>query len=276
VLGCRRSAKGERRGANQLGRPAIEYEGSSASTRESFAATLGLAERCPPASGWVCGPLGFGLHFLAIGTLVASALFSPLELVPPPVAALRLNLAPPPPSPIRSSAVASTSFLETKPVSTSDFVAPRRIPDEVLSPRFELTAGLEVGFLDGSDQGLPGGIPGGVVGGTPGGIVGGVVGGTGDELPRFQKPDVGPSPVRMPQPTYTEQAIRNNVTGTVVLRVVIDERGGVRVLKVIRSVPELDDEAIRVVESSWLFHPATKSGRPIAALSDLVVRFSLH
>ncbi len=80
----------------------------------------------------------------------------------------------------------------------------------------------------------------------------------------------------MPQPAYTRQAIRDNVTGTVVLRVVIDERGSVKVLKVIRSVPELDQEAIQVVESSWLFRPATKNGRPISALSDLVVRFSLY
>ncbi len=235
-----------------------------------------MAERCPPASGWVCGPLGFSLHALGIAALIGSALFGPVELVPPQTLPLRLNLASPPPPPIRSSAVASTSFLETRPVASSDFVAPRRIPEEVLSPRFELAAGVEEGFLDGSDQGFPGGIPGGVVGGIPGGIVGGVVGGTGDELPRFPTPDVGPIPIRMPQPTYTRQAIRDNVTGTVVLRSVIDERGSVRVLKVLRSVPELDDEAIRVVESSWLFHPATKNGRPISALSDLVVRFSLY
>jgi protein TonB len=80
----------------------------------------------------------------------------------------------------------------------------------------------------------------------------------------------------MPQPSYTRQAIRDNVAGSVVLRVVIDERGEVRVLKVIRSVPELDEEAIRVVEADWRFHPATKNGRPVAALSDLIVRFNLY
>jgi TonB family protein len=80
----------------------------------------------------------------------------------------------------------------------------------------------------------------------------------------------------MPQPSYTRQAIRDNVTGAVVLRVVIDERGDVRVLKVVRSIPELDEEAIRVVEAGWRFHPATKNGRPVAALSDLVVRFNLY
>jgi protein TonB len=150
----------------------------------------------------------------------------------------------------------------------------RAIPDAILSPTFELAA-LAEGFLEGDLEGLPGGLTGGVLGGVPGGIPGGVIGGTGD-LPSFPQPDVGPSPIRMPQPSYTQKAIRDNVSGSVVLRVVIDERGGVRVLKVLRSVPELDDEAIRVVESSWRFHPATRNGRPVAALSDLVVRFSLY
>jgi protein TonB len=255
--------------------PNIDYQGSSPA-RESFTATLGLAEGCPPGSGWVCGPLGLGLHVLAVAALVGTAAFSPVELIPPGVSPLVLNLAPPPPPPpIQSSEAPGAIVLETRPSSPTALVAPGRIPEEVLSPEFEVP-GVEAGFLDGSVDGLQGGIPGGVVGGIPGGIVDGVVGGTGDDLPRYPKPDVGPSPIRMPQPTYTEQAIRDNVKGTVVLRVVIDDRGSVRVLKVLRSVPELDDEAIRVVEASWLFQPATKNGRPISALSDLVVRFSLH
>jgi protein TonB len=247
----------------------------STQTRDAFAATLGLADRCPPASRWICGPMGLALHILVIATFLGMALFSPVELVPPQLPPLLLNLAPPPPPPPIQSSVLTDSFLETTVVSTTELVAPGRIPDEVLSPQFDVDV-LEVGFVNGSEEGMPGGIPGGAVGGVPGGIVGGVVGGTGDQLPRFPTPDVGPSPIRMPQPAYTRQAIRDNVTGTVVLRAVIDERGSVRVLKVIRSVPELDEEAIRVVESSWLFHPATKNGRPVAALSDLVVRFSLH
>ncbi len=188
-----------------------------------------------------------------------------------------MNLAPPPPEPARSSdPVESSAAIETRDVSSHNFaLTSLRIPDEILAPAFELT-GIEYGFLDGSPEGLPVGIPGGVLGGVPGGLVGGVIGGTGDELPRLPAPDVGPSPIRMPQPSYTRQAIRDNVTGAVVLRVVIDERGGVRVLKVLRSIPELDEEAIRVVESSWRFQPATKNGRPVAALSDLVVRFSLY
>ena len=202
-----------------------------------------------------------------------------MDAVPPRLPALTLNLAPPPPPPSRSGAGVespATPAAETQVAFSGEIVRSfARIPDEILAPVFEI-AGIDDGFLDGSPEGLPGGIPAGVVGGTPGGIPGGVVGGTGDELPRFPKPDVGPAPIRMPQPSYTRQAIRDNVTGTVVLRVVIDERGEVRVLKILRSIPELDEEAIRVVESSWRFHPATKNGRPVKVLSDLIVRFNLH
>lgn len=244
---------------------------------DCFASTLGRVDRCPPGSRWVSAPLGFGLHALALGALVAVALFAPVEAIRPKVPALVLNLAPPPPSPpIRDSASNGAEPLTTGSAFTAELVRLARIPDEILSPVIELEPGIEDGFLDGSAAGFPGGIPGGVTGGVPGGVVGGVVGGTGDELPRFPTPDVGPRPIRMPQPSYTRQAIRDNVTGAVVLRVVIDERGGVRVLKILRSVPELDEEAIRVVEAGWRFHPATKNGRPVSALSDLVVRFNLY
>ncbi len=208
---------------------------------------------------------------------MVAALFAPVEAIRPKLPALVVSLAPAPPLPsIRDSAPNRALALETPVVFAHELVRPRRIPDEVLFPAFELGAELEEGFLDGSPEGLTGGIPGGVVGGVPGGLVGGVVGGMGTDLPRFPAPDVGPSPIHMPQPSYTKEAIRGNVTGVVVLRVMIDEQGKVRVLKRIRSVPELDEEAIRVVESSWRFHPATKNGRPVAALSDVVVRFNLH
>ena len=80
----------------------------------------------------------------------------------------------------------------------------------------------------------------------------------------------------MPPGSYTEEAIREKVRGSVKLRVVITEQGEVEVLKVLQSIPELDAEAIRTVESTWLFEPATKNGRPIRCLSDLVVRFNLY
>jgi len=153
------------------------------------------------------------------------------------------------------------------------------IPDEMLTPALpmaDVPGGFENGFDDGDANGMLGGMPGGATGGVPGGLVSGVIGGTGTELPRFPTPDVGPRPLRMPPASYTEEAIREHVRGSIKLRVVIDEQGKVRVLEILHSIAELNDEAIRTVESSWRFQPAMKNGRPVSCLSDLVVRFNLY
>lgn len=221
------------------------------------------------------------MHVAVLAALGIGALWAPVAILPPPPPPLVLTLAPPPPPPLRQGSALGIDGGAVRPATR--VVDPRtegirfipHIADGILTPSFDVPLGFEDGFEDGSLDGMAGGIPGGVVGGVPGGLVGGVVGGTGRDLPKFPAPDVGPSPLAMPQPSYTRQAIRDNVTGTVVLRVVIDEQGKVQVIKVLRSIPELDDEAIRVVESRWRFQPATKNGRPVPALSDLVVRFNL-
>jgi periplasmic protein TonB len=230
--------------------------------------------------------MGAAIHGIALCCIALLALGSRTEpLAHPSLPALVLQLAPPPPpSPSRGSTsgndVALDAGAHLVPETLRDRAAPVRtapsISEDMLSVRFDLPPGDEIGFDDGERDGMTGGMTGGVVGGVPGGLVGGEVGGTGAALPRFPKPDVGPSPIRMPQPSYTREAIRNNVQGAVVLRVVIDEQGKVEVLQVLRSVPELDAEAIRMVESRWRFQPATKNGRPVSTLSDLVVRFNLY
>lgn len=247
-----------------------------------FAGTLRLAGAGPRLSSLKSAPLGMAAHGLAVVGLLLLALRTTNDLPRAPFAPrLTLQLAPPPPPPMKRGDTtdrARGEHLAATPARVFNPATIPAIPEVFLRsvPAVDPTYGFEEGFDDGEIDGMPGGVAGGVLGGVPGGVVGGVVGGTGRALPRFPKPDVGPSPIRMPQPSYTEEAIRNNVTGAVVLRVVIDERGGVQVLEVLRSVPELDAEAIRVVESQWRFRPATRAGRPVATLSDLRVRFVLH
>ena len=244
-----------------------------------FAGTLTNANRGSSANHWLSASIGLFAHGLGLALIALTAL-APPEETPPRVAAIALQLAPPPPPPLQqgSPAGVDSATLPSRSVSTATVppvVAPG-LSDEILSARFELGAGVEDGFPGRDDDGMRGGIPGGVVGGVPGGLVGGPIGGTGTAVTEFPKPDVGPRPIRMPQPSYTREAIRDNVSGVVVLRVVIDEQGKVKVLEVLRSIPALDAEAIRVVESEWRFHPATRQGRPVPALSDLVVRFNLY
>lgn len=251
-------------------------------SRDCFATTLGCFERAPSLAPWVSAPLGVAIHALALLALGVAAVFSPLEDMSPNAAPLLLLLAPPPSQALgRGSALQAESPRSTFEPSLAHTAFDRpsftpSISDEMLTASFAVPLAAEMGLGDGDMNGMTGGLTEGVLGGVPGGLAGGVVGGLGSDVPRYPQPDVGPTPIRMPEPSYTQEAIRDNVTGAVVLRVVIDEQGRVRVLQVVRSVPALDQEAIRVVESRWRFQPATKNGRPVPTLSDLVVRFNLY
>lgn len=243
-----------------------------------FANTLASGRARERLRHRLSGPLGLAVHGVALAALaVLSVLSMPESLTPNPPTLTLIEIAPPPPPPVRRGT--SVEPISPKPEAARVDAARWVIPDTMLTPVMpldELRPGFEHGFDDGVLDGFSGGLSGGVAGGVPGGLVGGDIGGTGTDVPEFPTPDVGPKPLRMPPASYTVQAARENVRGSVKLRVVIDEQGKVRVLDVLRSIPLLDDEAIRTVESSWRFQPATKNGRPVACLSDLVVRFHLY
>lgn len=251
-----------------------------------FSDTLSAGREQPRLRHRLSGPLGLAAHALALAAIVVMSLFSAPEYLPPNASLTTvLQFAPPPPPPalVRGASLEQSSQTRAHLVSsdTRTFVPTPTftIPDEMLTPALpmaDVPTGFENGFDDGDANGMLGGMFGGAIGGVPGGLVGGIIGGTGTELPQFATPDVGPRPLRMPLPSFTEEAVRENVRGSIKLRVVIDEQGKVRVLEILRSIPELDDEAIRTVESSWRFQPAMKNGRPISCLSDLVVRFNLY
>ena len=248
-----------------------------------FSDTLSASREGARLRYGLSAPLGLAVHGFALAGIAVMSLFSvPDHLTPNALSTTVLQFAPPPPPSLRRGVSHEPTQAAPRPVDPDarTFVPSPTfvIPDEMLIatlPMSDVLIGVENGFDDG-DNGMAGGVPGGVMGGVPGGLVGGVIGGTGTELPEFPTPDVGPRPLSMPPASYTEEAIRHNVRGAVKLRVVIDEQGKVRVLEVLRSIPELDDEAIRTVESSWRFEPAMKNGRPIPCLSDLVVRFNLY
>lgn len=75
---------------------------------------------------------------------------------------------------------------------------------------------------------------------------------------------------------YPENALKNNVQGRVVLRFTVFADGSIGDVKVIRSIsPELDQEAIRVVESMPRWTPGTVDGKPVNCSYALPVSFSI-
>lgn len=230
-------------------------------------------------------PLGVLFHLGALGLILRSSLsFDPADLPPPafhrvqllapPAAAVRLgnpeiapnpedlhqaDASPPREERLRTAPAVVLEMLDGIETGAGSFGAEEGIPEG-------LWDGLAFGRAEGVRGGIPGGVPGGEIGGLPGE----------QADPRVLPPDEPPAAIAMPRPRFPSEALRNGVRGRVVLRALITERGTVEVIRILRSVPGLDFEAVRVVESEWRFRPARRNGRPVPSLSDLVVRFTLR
>jgi TonB family protein len=77
------------------------------------------------------------------------------------------------------------------------------------------------------------------------------------------------------EPEYSEQARQAKFQGTVLLRVIIDEKGFPRQISVIRPLGmQLDEKAIEAVKH-WRFKPATKDGKAVPVEATVEVKFRL-
>ena len=91
------------------------------------------------------------------------------------------------------------------------------------------------------------------------------------------KPNCIPNPqvVSAPPATYSEQARKAKIEGSVILGLVVDERGNLTNFRVISGLGMgLDVKAIEAVKR-WTFDPAFgKDGKPVAA--KIVVEVDFH
>src|ERR1700724_1588309 len=84
-----------------------------------------------------------------------------------------------------------------------------------------------------------------------------------------------PSVILKVEPEYSEEARKAKFQGTVILFVVVDEKGNPKELKVIRPLGlGLDQKAIEAVEK-WKFRPGMKDGKPVAVQATIEVNFRL-
>jgi TonB family protein len=131
------------------------------------------------------------------------------------------------------------------------------------------------GFGPGQDGGIGGNRKGPPGGGGPGGSKG-----NNPEDPDhvYPTPQVTERPrvLAKPEPQYTEDARRNQITGSVVLRVVFSRTGEVTNIRAIQTLPfGLTEKAI-VAARSIRFRPATKDGRPVNVYMQLEYNFNLY
>ena len=79
-----------------------------------------------------------------------------------------------------------------------------------------------------------------------------------------------------PEPQYTEEARRNQISGTVMLRVVFSSEGEVDEIRAVRTLPfGLTEKAI-VAARQIKFVPAMKAGQPVSVHMQLEYNFNLY
>jgi protein TonB len=88
-----------------------------------------------------------------------------------------------------------------------------------------------------------------------------------------EEPIVPPQPLERPAPKYPGPAIRDRVSGTVELDVLVDETG--RVVEVARKAGSgaFVDASVAAVRT-WVYRPATQAGRPVRAWVPVRIVFS--
>lgn len=83
-----------------------------------------------------------------------------------------------------------------------------------------------------------------------------------------------PAKTKHVAPIYPSIARQNGVQGTVILEAIISEDGVVRDLRVLRSIPLLDNAAMDAVRQ-WQFTPTLLNGQRIPVLMTVTVTFKL-
>ncbi len=215
-------------------------------------------------------PVSIIVHAVLLLVLVVIPLAS--DIVPPiPVFGIQSYVLaaplPPPPSvqPVHATATAPPRETSSIPTSAPPTLEPEPPAAAPFTPLGDIDNGLPPGF--GPDTGaLPGpGVP----------------------PPPPPVPENPPAPVRAAQlpelprktvdvhPIYPDVARVAHVEGTVILEAVLDTSGRVTQLRVLRSVPLLDQAALEAVRQ-WRYTPSIYYGKPVSVLMTITVRFTLQ
>ena len=84
-----------------------------------------------------------------------------------------------------------------------------------------------------------------------------------------------PTKIRDVPPVYPPLAWAARVQGVVILEAVIGPSGRVTDVKVLRSVPLLDDAAITAVRQ-WEYTPTLVNGVPVPVIMTVTINFALQ
>ncbi len=85
-----------------------------------------------------------------------------------------------------------------------------------------------------------------------------------------------PVKIHAPMPSYPEIGRKTRTQGTVIVQAIIDKRGEVTEIKVLKTLPMGLTEAAVSAMKQWQFKPATLNGKPVDVYYNLTVTFSLQ
>jgi len=220
--------------------------------------------------------LSVTVHAAAALLLVIAPLFAAakLPLVRDALSYVPVQVMAPPPPPLgnRIARAATTTPAAVQPIPV---VAPPTIEPESSDHAIPNTAPFGPGSGNvPSNLGDPDGVPGGDLLAPPLPVV---------PPPAVQPKEVvrvglgvtAPQKIRHVAPIYPPIALAARREGVVILEAVIGEEGSVRDVKVLRSVPLLDQAAIDAVRQ-WRFSPTLLSGEPVPVVMTVTVAFRLN
>jgi protein TonB len=214
-------------------------------------------------------PMSMAAHAAAAAAVLIVPLAAEVEPPVPARPAQRLFhvVVEPPPVPVPVRGVQRAAVQRTAPSE-----APSAIVEEAPVPEQPAMAGAP-----GPPSILPSGSPDGLSSdiGRPAGVVA-------PPPPPAPPPFVRPGGrIREPRkivdvpPVYPPLAIAVKKEGVVILEALLDEDGRVNQVKVLRSVPLLDEAAVQAVQR-WRYTPTLLNGMPVPVLMTVTVRFSLR
>ena len=223
--------------------------------------------------------LSITVHVAAAFTLLIAPIFAASHLpgIRESIAWVPARIATPPAlgDPRSAKPPSSSRPASTAQPSSIPLKAPEGITEET-GPTADFTPGP-------FDDGLGRGVPDGVIGGDP----------TIDVAPppappRVVAPVVEPrAPIRVGSglmapvktrhvaPIYPPVALAVHKEGLVILEAVIAENGSVRDVRVLRSIPLLDQAAVDAVRQ-WRFTPTLLNGEPVPIVMNVTVNFQLR
>ena len=217
-------------------------------------------------------------HVAIVGSVAWVLLFSVSDKLPEVpsmmafVAAAPAPLPPPPPPPPAAKTAKPAQASKPVPSTGPTFTVPSEVPVGI-----QPESGIDL-----SDEG---GVVGGVEGGIPGGVLGGILGGMINEAPP-PPPPLPPKPRRVGgdiqapalvsrvEPDYPAVAVSGKISGTVILEATVDAAGVVTDVSVLRSLPVLDQAAVKAVRQ-WRYQPLVLNGTAVPFVLVVTVTFSL-